>query len=58
MPDGRKYMIYKLCLAFRKPLQLGIAVADSPNGEFTRLSESLILDLRKGICMLKSCNGR
>lgn len=44
MPDGKTYMIYKSRSAFGKPLQLGIAVADTPDGEFRRLSDKPILD--------------
>jgi hypothetical protein len=44
MPDGKTYMIYKSRRAIRKPLQLGIAVADKPDGEFKRLSDFPILD--------------
>lgn len=43
MPDGKTYMIYKSHCAFAKPLQLGIAVADKPDGEFKRLSDDPIL---------------
>ena len=44
MPNGKTYMIYKSRSAYGKPLKLGIAVADSPDGEFTRLSDQPILD--------------
>ena len=44
MPDGKTYMIYKSRSAFGKPLQLGIAVADTPDGEFKRLSDEPILN--------------
>ncbi len=44
MPDGKTYMIYKSRCAYAKPLQLGIAVADAPDGEFKRLSDNPILD--------------
>lgn len=43
LPDGRTYMIYKSRQAVGKPLQLGIAVADRPDGEFRRLSDTSIL---------------
>lgn len=43
LPGGKTYMIYKSRAGFGKPLQLGIAVADRPDGEFTRLSDSPIL---------------
>ena len=44
LPDGRTYMIYKSRAGYGKPLKLGIAVADSPEGPFTRLSDSPILE--------------
>lgn len=44
MPDGKTYMIYKSRTAYQKPLKLGIAVANSPEGPFERLSDSPILD--------------
>ena len=44
MPNGRTYMIYKSRRAVGKPLKLGIAVADKPDGEFKRLSDKPILD--------------
>ncbi len=44
MPDGKTYMIYKSRTAHGKPLKLGIAVADSPEGPFERLSDSPILE--------------
>lgn len=44
MPDGKTYMIYKSRSAVGKPLKLGIAVADSPDGEFKRLADKPILD--------------
>lgn len=46
MPDGKTYMIYKSRCAYAKPLQLGIAVADKPDGEFTRLTDNPILDFQ------------
>ncbi len=45
LPSGKTYMIYKSRRAFGAPLQLGIAVADTPDGEFTRLTENPILEL-------------
>ena len=36
MPNGKTYMIYKSRAAIGKPLQLGIAVADTPDGKFER----------------------
>jgi len=44
MPNGKTYMIYKSRSAIGKPLKLGIAVADKPDGEFKRLSDKPILD--------------
>lgn len=44
MPDGKTYMIYKSRSAYGKPLQLGMAVADSPDGKFERLSDDPILN--------------
>lgn len=44
MPNGKTYMIYKSRSAVGKPLKLGIAVADKPDGEFKRLSDKPILD--------------
>ena len=46
MPDGKTYMIYKSRCAYAKPLKLGIAVADKPDGEFKRLMENPILDFQ------------
>lgn len=43
LPDGKTYMIYKSRRAYGHPLQLGIAVADSPDGEFRRLTDEPIL---------------
>ena len=44
LPGGRTYMIYKSRRAIGYPLQLGVAVADRPDGEFTRLAEGPILN--------------
>ncbi len=44
MPDGKTYMVYKSRRGFGCPLQLGIAVADSPDGKFERLTENPIFD--------------
>ena len=44
MPNGKTYMIYKSRSAVGKPLKLGIAVADKPDGDFKRLSDKPILD--------------
>lgn len=52
LPNGKTYMIYKSRTAFGYPVQLGIAVADRPDGEFRRLTEGPILnfgDLNMGI---------
>jgi hypothetical protein len=46
MPDGKTYMIYKSRSGYGLPLQLGIAVADSPDGEFKRVSDEPILDFK------------
>ncbi len=46
MPDGKTYMIYKSRCAYAKPLKLGIAVADKPDGEFRRLTDNPILDFK------------
>lgn len=42
LPGGKTYMIYKSRRATGLPLQLGIAVADKPDGTFERLSEDPI----------------
>ncbi len=44
LPSGKTYMIYKSRSAFGKPLQLGIAVSDKPDGKFERLTERPILE--------------
>lgn len=44
LPDGETYMIYKSRAGHGKPLKLGIAHAPSPEGPFTRLSDSPILE--------------
>ena len=44
LPSGKTYMIYKSRRAYGKPLQLGIAVADKPDGKFERLTENPILE--------------
>lgn len=44
MPDGKTYMAYKSRRSIDKPLQLGIAVADKPDGKFERLTEEPILE--------------
>lgn len=41
--SGKTYLIYKSRQSIGKPLQLGIAVADRPDGEFVRLTEKPIL---------------
>ncbi len=45
LPDGKTYMIYKSRRAIGAPLQLGVAVADSPEGPFRRLTDEPILQL-------------
>lgn len=42
-PNGKTYMIYKSRLGFERALKLGVVVADSPDGEFKRLSDNPIL---------------
>lgn len=44
LTSGKTYMIYKSRTAYGKPLRLGIAVADKPDGEFIRLTENPILE--------------
>ena len=44
LPDGKTYMIYKSRRAYGMTLKLGVAVADKPDGEFTRLTEGPILE--------------
>lgn len=44
LPSGKTYMIYKSRKAVGKPLQLGIAVADTPDGKFERISDRPILE--------------
>ncbi|MBE7079221.1 MAG: hypothetical protein E7380_05125 [Clostridiales bacterium] len=46
LPSGKTYMIYKSRSGIGKPLQLGIAVADRPDGEFRRLSDAPILGFK------------
>ena len=46
LPNGKTYMIYKSRRAIGYPLQLGVAVADKPDGVFTRLSEEPILNFK------------
>ena len=48
LPSGKTYMVYKSRSAIGKPLKLGIAVADKPDGEFKRLSDSPVLDFQDG----------
>ena len=43
LPDGKTYMVYKSRRAAGATLQLGIAVADKPDGEFHRLVDEPIL---------------
>ncbi len=42
LPGGKTYMIYKSRSGCERPLQLGVAVADSPNGKFERLTNEPI----------------
>ncbi len=50
LPNGKTYMIYKSRSAVGKPLQLGMAVADSPEGPFRRLSDDPILQFGDEDC--------
>lgn len=43
LPSGKTYLVYKSRRAAGATLQLGVAVADRPDGEFTRLSDDPIL---------------
>lgn len=43
LPSGKTYLIYKSRKGVGAPLQLGCAVADRPDGEFHRLSDTPIL---------------
>ena len=43
LPDGKTYMVYKSRRCAGATLQLGIAVADKPDGEFRRLVDDPIL---------------
>ncbi len=43
LPDGQTYMIYKSRRSFGSPLQLGVAMADRPDGAFVRLADTPIL---------------
>lgn len=43
LPSGKTYLIYKSRKGAGAPLQLGVACADRPDGEFTRLSDAPIL---------------
>lgn len=43
LSDGTTYMIYKSRRSVGQPLQLGIAIAEKPEGPFTRLSDTPIL---------------
>ncbi len=42
LPDGRTYMLYKSRSYASATLQIGVAAADRPDGEFRRLSEEPI----------------
>ncbi|MBR1676734.1 MAG: glycoside hydrolase family protein [Clostridia bacterium] len=43
MPDGKTYMLYKSRKSICSPLQIGVAVADKPDGPFERLTENPVL---------------
>ena len=43
LPDGKTYMIYKSRCGTGQTLQLGVAVADRPDGPFRRLTDDPIL---------------
>lgn len=45
LPDGTTYLMYKSRRSFGAPLQLGMAIAENPEGPFRRLSERPILEL-------------
>ena len=45
LPSGKTYMIYKSRRSAGATLQLGIAVADRPDGPFTRLSDDPVLQM-------------
>lgn len=49
LPSGKTYMIYKSRSSCDSPMQLGAAVADRPDGPFTRLSEEPILRFGSGL---------
>lgn len=42
LPSGKTYMIYKSRMGNHRALKLGVAVADRPEGPFTRLSDDPI----------------
>ncbi len=44
LPDGKTYLIYKSRRSVGSPLQLGVAVADTPEGPFRRLCDRPILE--------------
>lgn len=48
LPNGKTYMMYKSRRAVGKALQLGIAVADTPDGKFERLTDEPILNFLDG----------
>lgn len=45
LPSGKTYMVYKSRRGAGQALQLGVAVADCPDGEFRRLTDGPILQL-------------
>ena len=50
LPTGKTYMVYKSKRGHGKPLQLGIAVADTPEGPFERLSDEPIFQFDNDAC--------
>lgn len=46
LPSGKTYMVYKSRRSAGAPLQLGIAVADKPDGPFHRLVDDPILQFK------------
>ena len=50
LPSGKTYLIYKSRAGSGKPLMLGVAAADRPDGEFRRLSDDPILQMDDPDC--------
>ena len=46
LPNGKTYMIYKSRSGNGRPLKLGVAVADSPDGEFKRICDTPIFNFK------------